>query len=51
MKVRIILRQVVFLLLFLLAPFTLSAQKKEISQAKQWLKAGNNLENAEQSMQ
>lgn len=31
-------------------PLTSLAQRKEISQAKQWLKAGNNLENAEKSM-
>lgn len=38
------------LLALVLLPLTLSAQKKEMSQAKQWIKAGNNLENAEQSM-
>lgn len=39
---------IISLLLFLTLP--LSAQKKEMSQARQWLKAGNNLDKAEQSM-
>lgn len=44
-------RHTLFIIL-LAAAFPLAglAQRKEISQAKQWLKAGNNLENAENSM-
>lgn len=40
----------VLLWLVLVMPAFLLAQKKEISQARQWIKNGNNLENAENSM-
>ena len=50
MEHRIMNKTIWLLLALVLLPLTLSAQKKEMSQAKQWIKAGNNLENAEQSM-
>ena len=42
--------KVIYTLVFLLVMSSAMAQKKEISIARNWVKSGNNLDKAEQSM-
>lgn len=44
------MRKLLYISLFLCFIISVQAQRKEISQAKQWIKHGNNLEKAERSM-
>ena len=44
------IQKIIYTFLLLLTITPVMAQKKEISMARSWIKAGNNLDKAEQSM-